>query len=89
MYAIRSYYALQMLCQTPKARSELSKAFRQRREAVSRQIGASVLRQELRRYGVPLEVVEKEGMGDILTYFGIDSLEDLYLQLGEGRVRLV
>ena len=80
--------ALQMLCQTPKARSELSKAFRLRREAVSRQIGASVLRQELRRYGVPFEVVEKEGMDDILTYFGIDSLDELYLQVGEGRVRL-
>ncbi|WP_448874645.1 RelA/SpoT family protein [Desulfobulbus propionicus] len=80
--------ALQMLCQTPKARSELSKAFRQRREAVLRQIGASVLAQELRRYGVPLEVVDKEGMADILTYFNIDSLEELYLQVGEGLVRL-
>jgi GTP pyrophosphokinase len=80
--------ALQMLCQTPKARSELSKAFRQRREAVSRQIGSSVLAQELRRYGVPIEVVDKEGMADILTYFNIDSLEELYLQVGEGRVRL-
>nr|WP_321466556.1 HD domain-containing protein [uncultured Desulfobulbus sp.] len=80
--------ALQMLCQTPKARSELSKAFRLRREAISRQIGASVLSQELRRYGVPYEVVEKEGMMDILTYFSIDSLEELYLQIGEGRVSL-
>ncbi len=80
--------ALQMLCQTPKARSELSKAFRQRREAISRQIGATVLSQELRRYGVPYEVVEKEGMMDILTYFSIDSLEELYQQIGEGRVRL-
>ena len=80
--------ALQTLCQTPKARSELSKAFRLRREAVSRQIGASILSQELRRYGVPLEVIEKEGMADILAYFDIECLEDLYLQLGEGRVRL-
>ncbi len=79
---------LQALCQTPKARSELSKAFRIRREGVSRQIGASVLYQEMRRYGVPYEVIEKEGMADILAYFDIDSLEDLYLQLGEGRVRL-
>ncbi|MBV5316998.1 MAG: bifunctional (p)ppGpp synthetase/guanosine-3',5'-bis(diphosphate) 3'-pyrophosphohydrolase [Desulfobulbaceae bacterium] len=79
---------LQTLCQTPKARSELSKAFRLRREAVSRQIGASVLSQELRRYGVPFEVTEKEGMADILAYFDIESLADLYLQVGEGRVRL-
>jgi len=79
---------LQTLLQTPKARSELSKAFRLRREAVSRQIGASVLSQELRRYGVPYEVVEKEGMADILAYFDIESLADLYLQLGAGRGRL-
>lgn len=80
--------ALQTLCQTPKARSELSKAFRLRRVAVTKQIGASLLSQELRRYGVPFEVVEKEGMADILAYFDIDSMDDLYLQLGEGRVRL-
>jgi len=79
---------LQLLCQTPKARSELAKAFRLRREAVSRQIGASVLSQELRRYGVPYEVIEKEGMADILAYFDIESNEELFLQLGEGRVRL-
>ncbi len=79
---------LQLLCQTPKARSELAKAFRLRREAVSRQIGASVLAQELRRYGVPYEVIEKEGMADILAYFDIESNEELFLQLGEGRVRL-
>lgn len=80
--------ALQALCQTPKARSELSKGFRVRRETVSRQIGASLLSQELRRYGVPFEVVEKEGMADILAYFDIESMDDLFLQLGEGRVRL-
>jgi len=80
--------ALQALCQTPKARSELSKAFRLRREAVFRQIGASLLSQELRRYGVPYEVVEKEGMADLLAYFSIDSMADLFQQLGEGRVRL-
>ena len=79
---------LQKLCQTPKARSELAKAFRLRREAVSRQIGRTVLAQELRRYGVPFEIVEKKGMADILVYFNIDSMDELYLHIGEGRVRL-
>ncbi len=27
-------------------------------------------------------------MGDILAYFGIESLDELFLQIGEGRVRL-
>ncbi len=80
--------AIQLLCQTPKARSELAKAFRLRRESVSRQIGASVFAQELRRYGVPREVTEKEGMRDILAYFDIESMEELHHQIGEGKVRL-
>jgi Guanosine polyphosphate pyrophosphohydrolases/synthetases len=80
--------AMQVLCQTPKARSELAKAFRLRREQVFRQVGASLLAQELRRYGIPYEVIEKKGMADILVYFDIDSMEDLFQQLGEGRVRL-
>ncbi len=80
--------ALQKLCQTPKARAELSKTFRVRRVTVSRQIGISLLSQELRRYGVPFEVVEKEEMADVLTYFDIESMDDLFLTLGEGRVRL-
>ncbi len=79
---------IQRLCQTPKARSELAKGFRLRRQEVSRQIGASVFRQEMRRYGVPFEIIEKKGMLDILTYFHLDSLDDLFLQIGEGRVRL-
>lgn len=79
---------LQALCQTAKARSELSKTFRIRREEVTRQIGASVLHQELRRYGIPREIVEKDGMADVLAYFGMFALPDLHLALGEGRVRL-
>jgi GTP pyrophosphokinase len=79
---------IQKRCQTPRARSELSKGFRLRRQQVSRDIGASVFRQEIRRYGVPFEVIEKKGMEDILTYFHLDSLDALFLQIGEGRVRL-
>ncbi len=85
---VRFDQEIQKKCQTPRARSELSKGFRKRRQQVSRDIGATVFRQEMRRYGVPFEVIEKEGMNDILTYFHLDSLEDLFLQIGEGRVRL-
>jgi len=85
---VRFDQEIQKKCQTPRARSELSKGFRKRRQQVSRDIGATVLRQEMRRYGVPFEVIEKEGMKDILTYFHLDSLDDLFLQIGEGRVRL-
>ncbi len=79
---------IQGLCQTPKARSELAKAFRKRRQEVSREVGASVLRQEMLRYGMPFDVTEKKGMFEILTYFQIDSMEELFLHVGEGRIRL-
>lgn len=79
---------IQKICQTPRARSELAKGFRLRRQEVTRSMGASVLRQEMRRYGVPFEVIEKKGMFDIMAYFQIDSLEELFLRIGEGRIRL-
>ncbi len=79
---------IQPLCQTPKARSELSKAYRTRRQVVTAQLGESVLKQEMRRYGLPFEILQKEGMGDILAYFGIDTIEDLFLMIGEGRIRM-
>ncbi len=76
------------LCQTPKARSELAKAFRQRRELASRELGRNVLRQEMRRYGIPFEVIDKKEMRNLLVYFNLDSLDDLFLKTGEGSVRL-
>jgi GTP pyrophosphokinase len=79
---------IQKLCQTPKARSELAKAFRQRRKVVSRETGRSVLRQEMRRYGLPFDLVEKPGMEDILVYFGIDSLDVLFEKIGHGQLRI-
>jgi GTP pyrophosphokinase len=79
---------LQKLCQTPRARSELAKAFRERFEEVSRETGRSVLEQEMRRYGLPLDLVTRPGMEDILAYFGIDSLEQLFQHVGQGRIRM-
>lgn len=80
--------SLQQLCQTPKARSELGKMFRLRRRALAHEIGKSIVQQELKRYGIPFEVLEKKGLVDILEYFDLEGTEDLLLQVGEGRLRL-
>lgn len=79
---------IQKLCQTPRARSELAKSFRQRRKDVSVIIGHSVLQQEMRRYGLPFEIVLKDEMKHVFDYFSIDSLEELYLRIGTGKIRL-
>ena len=79
---------IQELCQTPRARSELAKAFRKRRKAISGKTGRSVLQQEMRRYGLSFDLILKKGMKDILTYFGIESLERLFQKVGQGQIRL-
>ena len=79
---------IQQRCQTPRARAELSKLFRQRREALAGMIGESILRQELKRYGLPYDLLEKPGMGSIMAPLGVKDLPDLFLGLGEGRFRL-
>ena len=79
---------IQKYCQTPRARSELTKAFRERRRAVSRETGRSVLQQELRRYGLPFELIEKPAMADILAYFDLGSMDELFQRVGQGRIRM-
>ncbi|HCC54168.1 MAG TPA: bifunctional (p)ppGpp synthetase/guanosine-3',5'-bis(diphosphate) 3'-pyrophosphohydrolase [Desulfobulbaceae bacterium] len=79
---------IQQLCQTPRARAELSKLFRQRRESLARMIGESILRQELKRYGLPCDLLENPGMGSIIAALGASGLPELFLGLGEGRFRL-
>jgi guanosine-3',5'-bis(diphosphate) 3'-pyrophosphohydrolase len=79
---------IQLLCQTPRARSELAKTFNLRRMAVTGNLGKSVLQQEMRRYGLPVEILDQEGMKDVLAYFNLKTLDDLYLQIGKGKVRL-
>lgn len=79
---------IQRLCQTAKARSELSKMFRTRRETLSSDIGRSIIRQELKRYGLPVDILATPELRSIMEYFGIPALDDLFLAVGEGRLRL-
>ncbi|MBI4792218.1 MAG: bifunctional (p)ppGpp synthetase/guanosine-3',5'-bis(diphosphate) 3'-pyrophosphohydrolase [Deltaproteobacteria bacterium] len=76
------------LCQTPRARSELSRVFRQKRETLAGEIGQSLIRQELKRWGVPFAVLESDEAADILEYFGKENLNELFQDVGQGQLRL-
>ncbi len=76
------------LCKTPRSRSELAKGFRERRRKVTREVGYSILRQEMLRYGVPFDVLQNEKLPELLDHFSIESLDELYSRVGEGRLRL-
>jgi GTP pyrophosphokinase len=76
------------LCQTPRARAELSKTFKLRSQQVAQEIGLSVISQEIRRYGLPFDLLARPDFKKILESFELKSLEELYLQVGEGALRL-
>ncbi len=79
---------IQKLCKTPKARSELSRLFRQRRKPLNIKIGEKLIRQELKRYGIPHTVLGKKGIQEILDYFGKKNIDELYSAIGQGLLRL-
>ncbi|MGB5685509.1 MAG: HD domain-containing protein [Candidatus Electrothrix sp.] len=80
--------SMQHCCQTPKARSELTKIFRKRIQTVSVETGRSVLEQEMRRYGLSSDLLEQQGMENILVYFNLASREELLQEVGQGQLRL-
>ncbi len=79
---------MQHCCQTPRARSELTKVFRKRIQTVSVKTGQSVLEQEMRRYGLSYDLLEQQGMENILVYFNLASREELLQEVGQGQLRL-
>lgn len=76
------------ICKTPRARAELTRGFRVRRRKVTRKVGESLMRQEMLRYGFPFHVMEGESLAKILGPFNIDTIDEFYGRIGEGRIRL-
>jgi len=76
---------LQGLCKTPRARSGLSKGFKIRRQALAMDIGKDILEQECQRYGLVLkDLLRYES--EILEQLNMESVEQLYLNVGEARI---
>ncbi|CAG36634.1 RelA/SpoT family protein [Desulfotalea psychrophila] len=75
-------------CKTPRARSELAKGFRARRRKVTTIVGATILRQEMLRYGLPIDLLTSPNIDICLKRFSIDCLDDLHALIGEGRLHL-
>ncbi len=85
---IRFEQQMLTLCKTPRARGELARGFKIRRRKVSREVGFSMLRQEMLRYGIPFDVLTDRDAPLLLENYALYSLDDLYIRIGEGRVSL-
>jgi len=79
---------IQELCQTPRARSELGKMFRLRREEQARVIGRSIIEQEMKRYGIPVDLLNIAEMEYVCEEFEVGSSEEFFQLIGEGGVPL-
>jgi GTP diphosphokinase / guanosine-3',5'-bis(diphosphate) 3'-diphosphatase len=76
---------LQELCKTPRARSGLAKGFRLRRQALAGSIGKIILEHECQRYGISMADL-LQYKDDILEHLGMESLEQLFLNVGIAEV---
>lgn len=76
------------LCKLPRTRAELSKGFRGRRRLVARNVGHSILLQEMVRYGISKEILDGFEMQQVFNYFSMVDANELYENIGDGRLRL-
>ncbi len=76
------------LCRTPRARSELARVARRRRHRLARDVGKILLSQELKRYGIPVTLLDKEDMEEVSECFDLRDQTELYLRIGQGLLRL-
>ncbi len=80
--------AIQATCHSPKARSELSKMFRMRKDGLARSIGESLVSQEMKHYGIPVDFLKKVEIEGVLEGFELDSTDQLFGRIGDGSLRL-
>lgn len=85
---IRFEQQMLALCKTPRARGELAKNFKARCKKVTREVGLSMLRQEMLHYGIPFDVMESKDVPEFLAHESVPSLDELYIRIGEGRLHL-
>ncbi|MBU0484564.1 MAG: HD domain-containing protein [Proteobacteria bacterium] len=79
---------IQELCQTPKARSELARMFRFRQAVLSRDVGRAIIKQEMKHYGIPFEVLDKDEVFEFLEHFEVEDFDTFFQLIGEGRLPL-
>ncbi len=75
-------------CKTPRTRAELSKRFRGRRRQVAREVGQATLMQEMKRYNIPMDILDSFEIQHIFNMYSCKKVEDLYEHIGDGRLRL-
>ncbi|MCS7214587.1 MAG: bifunctional (p)ppGpp synthetase/guanosine-3',5'-bis(diphosphate) 3'-pyrophosphohydrolase [Thermodesulfovibrio sp.] len=71
---------------TQRARNRIKHFLRQEERQQGIEIGKQLLEAELRKNGIQLSILKTEKMEDVLQSFSVQSIEDLYLLIGHGKI---
>ncbi len=71
---------------TQRAKSKIKQWIRNEERKQSISLGTSLIEEEIRRHSLPLSIIKSKKMAEVLKSFGIQSLEDLYVLVGFGKL---
>jgi len=71
---------------TQRARGRIKHFLRQEERQQGIDIGKQLLEAHLRKQNIPLSILKNEKIDEVLTFFSIQSLEDLFLLIGHGKI---
>lgn len=71
---------------TPRAKGRIKQWIKTEERKKSIELGTKLLEDEVRRHGLALSVLKSDKMNDILKTMSLQSLEDLFVSVGYGKV---
>jgi GTP pyrophosphokinase len=74
---------LEDLCKTPRARATINRRLQHQRREYARKVGHEILAQELRRHGLPTDMVEREETHLILEFLNLKDISELFARIGQ------
>ncbi|MCX8030089.1 MAG: bifunctional (p)ppGpp synthetase/guanosine-3',5'-bis(diphosphate) 3'-pyrophosphohydrolase [Thermodesulfovibrionales bacterium] len=71
---------------TQRAKSKIKQWIRNEERKQSISLGTNLIEEEIKRHSLPLNIIKSKKMLDVMKSFGIQSLEDLYVLVGFGKL---
>jgi guanosine-3',5'-bis(diphosphate) 3'-pyrophosphohydrolase len=71
---------------TQRAKSRIKQWIKTEERKQSMELGTKLVEEEMRRHGLALSILKSDKMNDVLKYFSHQSLEDLYVSIGYGKM---
>ncbi len=71
---------------TQRAKSKIKQWLRNEERKQSISLGTKLIEDEIKRHALPLSILKSKKMAEVLKSFGIQSLEDMYVLVGFGKL---